>query len=705
MTPAVIPRHFAPAARIGIGIGTKTAVTYRCIASNGRGHIFQDIDNERRIEHFTHEEIAELEQSPGWRYLPFGDDTQRRMAQLASDLARHCDTPKREVPKVVWKDAWCRLFLRVEAAGKATRSEDGLTAFIQDYQSEIRLPRPPNLTKRRRLAGVVKARGPVPSWKSLQRWLAKFEATDCDPRSHRDGYSRCGGPGTVLPEEVETLLVEWTWKYAVRSRPFKKHLHGGLTGEINKLNKVRAAEKLPPLPIPSFKLYRKRIDALPPFDVHAGRYGIDAARKKFLIVSGGVDVERPGQRVEIDGWVVQLQSLLIRTEIWEHLNRKMRRTVERVRPVLIVAIDVASKCILGMRLSLTESTQAALDTLKMIIMDKGRFADAVGALSTWHMCCGIETLAFDQGSAFVGEEFQNAVLSLNTAPFAPPAGRAYLRGHVERVLSTLHTGLISRFDGRTFEHVVANADYTNEDNATLTIEQLCWALVRYIVDAYHNSPHAGLGGETPAHAWERLCKLYGTVALPDRDTRRNVFGVRPKPRVIGPRGIRFLNNDYQSLALQEWHRNNKHSAVQIVADVDDLGRISVELGDGMLTVPNIVDGFDDISTAAWAEICADLRRRFPTGDVPENAARDALADIDRLAAIARRTAGIASPSLTAEQLDHAENDLQIAWTGLSDADDLPSSDDIFDNVHRPPGASSSPAPRDPPDDNWTFEEE
>ena len=48
-------------------------------------------------------------------------------------------------------------------------------------------------------------------------------------------------------------------------------------------------------------------------------------------------------------------------------------------------------------------------------------------------------------------------------------------------------------------------------------------------------------------------------------------------------------------------------------------------------------------------------------------------------------AGIASPSLTAEQLDRADSDLEIAVSLPSDADD-PMGDDIFDNVYRAPSA-------------------
>jgi hypothetical protein len=82
------------------------------------------------------------------------------------------------------------------------------------------------------------------------------------------------------------------------------------------------------------------------------------------------------------------------------------------------------------------------------------------------------------------------------------------------------------------------------------------AYVRHVLDVYHNRPHAGLGGETPADAWDRLVSEYGVSPLPGRDTVRAVFGTEVK-RVVGPHGVRVFGLHYQSRDLQVWHRETK----------------------------------------------------------------------------------------------------------------------------------------------------
>ena len=65
-----------------------------------------------------------------------------------------------------------------------------------------------------------------------------------------------------------------------------------------------------------------------------------------------------------------------------------------------------------------------------------------------------------------------------------------------------------------------------EDFAHLTVDELAALLTLWIVDVYHNTPHDGLGGETPRNAWKRLASLVGVRPLPDRRKIRAIFGER-----------------------------------------------------------------------------------------------------------------------------------------------------------------------------------
>ena len=319
------------------------------------------------------------------------------------------------------------------------------------------------------------------------------------------------------------------------------------------MNKTRAAAGLAPLSQPSSKLFAAKIGDLTAYAVCAGRKGIAAARKKFVSISGGLDVTRPGERIEIDEWRVPLQTLIVDAGVWELLTLELQEKVARERWWLSVAIDCASRCILGMRLAPTANSTSAIAVLAMVCANKRRFADAVGALTPWDMRCGFETVATDQGSAYIGDEFRAALVGAGGTPFNPPAGLAEMRARVERIFGTIHTQLISRFTGRSFENTVVLGDYPSEARASLTIDELASVLVRYVTDIYHNLPHEGLNDETPRNAWFRLTKLYNTPPPPDADTRRNIFGVK-LTRALTTRGVRFLNVFYQSHDLQAYRR-------------------------------------------------------------------------------------------------------------------------------------------------------
>ena len=89
---------------------------------------------------------------------------------------------------------------------------------------------------------------------------------------------------------------------------------------------------------------------------------------------------RPGQRVEMDDWNVELQLLMEKSGTWRDLSPAMSDAVVRQRCWLSVIIDCATRVILAMRLVSTVSTDNAVATLEMATVDKKTYADTVGAL-------------------------------------------------------------------------------------------------------------------------------------------------------------------------------------------------------------------------------------------------------------------------------------------------------------------------------------
>ena len=242
-----------------------------------------------------------------------------------------------------------------------------------------------------------------------------------------------------------------------------------------------------------------------------------------------------------------------------------------------------------------------------------------------------------------------------------------LRGTIERFFLTIRTRLLTMFPGQTFEHVVARGSYDAEGNACLDIEELNRALIRFVVDIYHDTPHEGLAGETPRQAWRRLNSLYGVKAPPNR-LRTHVFGLR-RTGEIGNRGIRFMGLDYQSIELQNLRVRLGRKNVEFRVDRHNLGAISIQVGAERALVPCVFSEMSGVSLYEWIAAAEEMRRRRADCSVmSRNTVQQALSDIRSLADMATKRAEIGQPVMSQETLDQAERDLFRAFSFADRAD-------------------------------------
>ena len=146
-------------------------------------------------------------------------------------------------------------------------------------------------------------------------------------------------------------------------------------------------------------------------------------------------------------------------------------------------------------------TDAAMEVLEQILTDKGRWADSLGALSPWTMHGTAETIVTDCGKPFLSKRFCNACVELGIVAERVQAGVPEMRGVGERVFRTVESDLCRRFAGNTFHELISDDRSrdrpTGMDQAVLHPKDLANAMTRWVIDDYHRSPHAGLGGETP----------------------------------------------------------------------------------------------------------------------------------------------------------------------------------------------------------------
>lgn len=640
------------------------------------------------VEEFSFEQLSNLRDTARYTYdrnwfAPEGRVTPRR--QL---LDRLSDLDDRELPKVLWKLEWVARFLNHEVNGNATRSDPSMLTLRPVIYAEIcefenaKSSRPDSV--RKRMAGTETITRNPPSIRRWRDWITSYELAGHNPCVLRDNRRNNGNRNPQVSSKITSLMWEFTAKYAQPHRPMKKHLYTDLCEAIDALPEnleAQSAGRPPVFAHPSLKTFCKAINKHDQFDIYAGRNGLKAAKIKYAMVSVGADVTRPFQRIEIDEWKISLMTLLVDSGLWNQLTSQQQEECKG-RMWICVAIDCATRCIVGMRLVDTPSSANVIATLRMIVSDKSGYGSAAGALTPWDMRGAPEQIVSDSGTSFIADVVQAAIIDLSAAPKIPPIDLTHFRGRIERVFGTVHTALISRFHGRTFKDTSELGDYNPWLMANLDRNEIARILVRYVVDVYHNMPHCGLGGETPRNAWLRLTKLFGVIEPPDRDKMRAIFGIRLK-RKLRAGGIHILGLNYNSEHFESYRRRVGDVEVDVCLDQEDIGSVSVKVGAEWLTVPCVRSGFDRISVRTWIETIKDLRRRFTDeAKIAEPIVRQAIKDIQTISTGAARRMGIGDYIDTPEMIEQAEQNLSIGFVWAnSDADNTVNEVNIFSQAY------------------------
>jgi putative transposase len=588
---------------------TINGVVYAYGGESPTGHFFRRLDDLELVENFSHETVYSLNGSDGFAVEKDwfkGSDAVIRAkhgTQLITDLVEKASDV------VLWRHSLIYDFYRLEAEGKFSRSDASLDRYMQLREAEIRKENTRALGRKPR--GGNERTAPVGvTPRTFRRWLKRFEESGFDPRSLQDAYRFPGTRPSKFTAEESEIHRKWAAKYASLEQPSKSTLFEGLNAEIDDANEKRALEARESLKAPSRRTFECMIDALDELFVLAGRKGAAYAARKLQITQGGLDVERPLQRVEMDEWLVDLSLILMDIGIWEQLTKDQKDEVARTRVWLSIAMDAATRSILAMRfIDKAPSAESSVATLEMAVHDKTDIAGAVGTLSPWEMHGTPESIYTDAGAAYVSNLFKTTAIALTGIAVVPPSGNPHLRGTVERMFLTIRQRFLSFFSGQTFANVVVRGDYDSEATSSIDVEELNRLLVRGIVDCYHNTPHEGLAGDTPRNAWLRMTKRHGVQPPPPPFIRRSIFGVQCERRV-GGKGVRFLGIHYQSPLLQQIRASKANPSVRIRVNRFDLGEISFwdERHGGWAVARARLDGFQGVTVWEWIASVEHLNR-------------------------------------------------------------------------------------------------
>lgn len=345
-----------------------------------------------------------------------------------------------------------------------------------------------------------------------------------------------------------------------------------------------ASRSNPPGPFlntPRYDYISATIKAMAPLDHAIRTRGLKVAYRDMHALGVGVQAERALARVEIDDYTFDLMVLLSAVGVWDWLRPEERAmlgldgTPRRV--TMSAAIDVHTRCIVGMKISAGDTRALLRDTVEMIFLDKAPISDAVGAHERWNMHGRPEMIVIDRGPNYLTEETYALLADLGITNLGAPAKMPWLRPFIERLFRTIHSGFAQRFSGRTFSNVVQRGENDPAARASLDLDEFLQWLVRWIVDFYHNKKHPGLLNRTPAEAWAQsqvVSQLQGV----SREEMRRVFGIR-RHRTLGPGGITMMNIRYQTdeLARIFFAPPLQPKVLEVAWWPHDIGTISVKV--------------------------------------------------------------------------------------------------------------------------------
>lgn len=388
-------------------------------------------------------------------------------------------------------------------------------------------------------------------------WSLYRRLRDNDARAATLELGRRGPkPGSKrLAQEVEVLIEESLQRYyLVRER----------SSFFRFWREIRAECEAKGFQPPTRRTVKARLDAMDQREVSMKRRGAQETDKVFAARPGRLEVAAPLEVVQIDHTTADI--ILV-----DHVNRR-----PLTRPYLTVAIDVATRLVLGVHVTFDAPSVLSI-ALCLDHCVRRKSIQVPGTLEelVWPTSGIPNAIHVDNAQEFHSEAFKTACEDWGiSVEYRPPGGKHY-GGHVERLIGTA-MGAVHVLPGTTQSSAAEKGDYDSEKHAALTLPEFeNWLHLE--VCRYHNTRHEALG-RTPLAAWADLGGDIAGRQVVDVEAFRISF-LPFEWRQLGRTGVTLFGVHYWSDAFASMVGRGK-GKVQVKFDPRDLSQVWVLLEDG-----------------------------------------------------------------------------------------------------------------------------
>ena len=368
------------------------------------------------------------------------------------------------------------------------------------------------------------------------------------------GQSRGGEGKSRLPEPIECIIRE------LLQKRFLTKQKRSLTAFHREVAQACKAQKLR---VPTRNTLVLRIASLDPMETMRSREGREASRN--LQGTGGVPptIIEPLEQVQIDHTVIDLIVV----------DERDREPIGR--PYFTIAIDVFTRCVLGMVVTLEAPSAVSVGLcLTHAACDKRPWLETLDVEVDWPMSGKPRLLYLDNAAEFKSEALRRGCEQHGIQLDYRPPGQPHFGGIVERIIGTAMRMIHDELPGTTFSNPNQRGEYDSENKAALTLRELeRWLALA--VSTYHGSIHRGLL-QPPAARWADAVARIGVPPVVIHSTAFLVDFLPVIRRTLTRTGFVIDYIHYYTDALKPWiARRDRFSTFLIRRDPRDISRVWV----------------------------------------------------------------------------------------------------------------------------------
>jgi putative transposase len=242
------------------------------------------------------------------------------------------------------------------------------------------------------------------------------------------------------------------------------------------------------------------------------------------------------------------------------------------RPWLSLAIDVATRCVLGAHVALeAPSALAVALCMQHACLPKDRGGLLMISDVPWPMFGLPKRMLVDNGPDFHGIALQRGCSEYGITLSYRPVRQPHFGGHIERLIGTM-MGRVHLLPGTTDSSPTARGSYDSESAAVMTLSEFAHWLCLEIAGRYHQDRHRMLG-TAPAAAWAASIAAGMTPALPADPTHFLISFLPVTRRRLQRNGLIFERIRYWSDMLPTIAQPNEPLIVRY--DPRDLSHLFV----------------------------------------------------------------------------------------------------------------------------------